>query len=180
MDAEAVTGGSSIPLTFDPAGLPADVKTAWPHLSGYDALRLPAKYANNKKLLTEILSGQMAVAEYDDLGRLVDATGVQIPGVLDDLYSGATKRPAGSVVCRFNPGLLAVGTHREECHPAGRPAGQSGRDQDPMGRDQDGIWTAWGKSRWLNGTLSVRGRGVRPGQPARSRRTWSPTRTAWR
>ena len=32
---------------------------------------------------------------YDDLGRLTDATGVQVPGVLDDLYAGAA-RTAGA------------------------------------------------------------------------------------
>ena len=29
------------------------------------------------------------LAQYDDAGRLLDATGVQIPGVLDDLYGGS-------------------------------------------------------------------------------------------
>jgi len=36
--AEAVTGGPSIPLTVDPAGLPAEVRADWPHLAAYGAL----------------------------------------------------------------------------------------------------------------------------------------------
>ena len=36
-----------------------------------------------------MLTGQLAVAAYDAAGELVDVTGVQIPGVLDDLYAGA-------------------------------------------------------------------------------------------
>ena len=41
VDDEAVTGGTSYPLTLDPAGLPAAVRTAWPHLATFEALRLP-------------------------------------------------------------------------------------------------------------------------------------------
>ena len=39
----------------------------------------------------KILTGQLGLAQYDDAGRLLDATGVQIPGVLDDLYGGARR-----------------------------------------------------------------------------------------
>ena len=31
--ADGVTGGASVPLTLDPAGLPADVRQAFPHLA---------------------------------------------------------------------------------------------------------------------------------------------------
>ncbi|MET0866402.1 MAG: pullulanase-type alpha-1,6-glucosidase [Nakamurella sp.] len=152
VDAEAVTGGSSIPLAYDAAGLPTDVKAAWPHLSGYDALRLPAKYANNKKLLKEILSGQIAVAEYDDLGRLIDATGVQIPGVLDDLYGGATKRRLGLWFVGATPVFSLWAPTAKNVTLLVDPPGSQGEQRITLGRDQDGIWTAWGKSRWLNGS----------------------------
>ena len=62
VDAEDVTGGSSVPLTYDPAGLPADVLADFPQLEGYEAFRLdrprPAR-------VPEILTGQLAVASYD-------------------------------------------------------------------------------------------------------------------
>ena len=49
----------------------------------------------------ELLTGQLVVAAYDADGRLVRATGVQIPGVLDDLYAtpptrGSARRSAGA------------------------------------------------------------------------------------
>ena len=50
---------------------------------GHTALRLD--HGDARKILT----GQLGVAQYDDAGRLLDATGVQIPGVLDDLYGGS-------------------------------------------------------------------------------------------
>ena len=152
LDAEAVTGGSSIPLTFDPAGLPADVKTAWPHLSAYDALRMAPKYANNRKLLTEILSGQVVIAEYDDLGRLVDATGVQIPGVLDDLYSGAKQRTLGLRWVANSPVLSLWAPTAKKVTLLVDPRGAAGETRVPMSRDLDGIWTAWGNAKWSNGT----------------------------
>ena len=92
VDAESVTGGPVADLTHDPAGLPAAVVAAHPELKGYLALRLNSKTA---KQAGSILQGQVAVALYDDLGRLLDATGVQTPGVLDDLYGSAAARTYG-------------------------------------------------------------------------------------
>ena len=92
VDAESVTGGSVADLTYDPAGLPAAVVAAHPELKGYLALRLNSKTARQAG---SILQGQVAVALYDDLGRLLDATGVQTPGVLDELYGSAAKGTYG-------------------------------------------------------------------------------------
>jgi pullulanase-type alpha-1,6-glucosidase len=92
VDAESVTGGSVADLTYDPAGLPAAVEAAHPELKGYLALRLSSRTARQAG---SILQGQVAVALYDDLGRLLDATGVQTPGVLDDLYGSAAARTYG-------------------------------------------------------------------------------------
>jgi glycosidase len=120
VDAESVTGGSVADLTYDPAGLPAAVLSAHPELKGYLALRLNSKTARQAG---SILQGQVAVAVYDDLGRLLDATGVQTPGVLDDLWFGRCaylrgdlEEPVasvhGAVVQRAF--IHAVGTHRPE------------------------------------------------------------------
>jgi len=153
VDAEAVTGGSSIPLTFDPAGLPADVGAAWPHLAGYDALRLREKDADNRKLLSDILRGQVVVAAYDDLGRLVDATGVQIPGVLDDLDRGATQRTLGISWRHDTPTFaLWAPTARNVVLLADPPGGEATDTRVQMHRDRDGVWTRSGKPGWRDGT----------------------------
>lgn len=94
VDAEDITGGSSARLTYDSAGLPAAVVAAHPELKGYLALRLDRRTA---KLVPGILKGQVAVGLYDSLSRLLDATGVQLPYVLDDLYAARATRGAYGV-----------------------------------------------------------------------------------
>ena len=129
VDEEAILGGESFPLTLDPDGLPADVREQWPHLAAYDALRLSRHDARD---VEELLTGQLAVAAYDDLGRLVDATGVQIPGVLDDVYDDAVRpRPRGHVA-RPHAQAGGVGADGQGRRPArarpGAADGHAGRD----------------------------------------------------
>jgi hypothetical protein len=63
LDAETVTGGSSVPLAAGPDGL---------RLSKKDARALRAVFDSGGA------GHQVAVAAFDDLGRLADATGVQV------------------------------------------------------------------------------------------------------
>ncbi|MFC5043150.1 pullulanase-type alpha-1,6-glucosidase [Ornithinimicrobium kibberense] len=147
IDAEDVTGGSSAPLTYDPAGLPAAVTEEFPHLEGYLALRLDKKTA---KQAGEILQGQVAVAMYDDLGRLQDATGVQVPGVLDALYADKARQTAYGVSWRGpNPTLTLWAPTAQDVDLLLWP--ESG-DGDPqrveMKRSGDGSWSAKGKKSW--------------------------------
>jgi pullulanase-type alpha-1,6-glucosidase len=79
-----VIGGTSIPLTLDPLGLPAELRAAFPHLAGYRAVRLPADHWSE---VPSALKAQLAVSALDAAGDPVDATSLQIPGVLDDLYA---------------------------------------------------------------------------------------------
>ncbi|MFL6289628.1 MAG: pullulanase-type alpha-1,6-glucosidase, partial [Thermoanaerobaculia bacterium] len=81
---DGVTGGIDVPLTWDPAGLPAAVLDKFPHLSGYQAFKIPADRLNE---IPEALRGQLAVSAKSGDGTLVDATSLQIQGVLDDLYT---------------------------------------------------------------------------------------------
>ncbi len=85
LDETGVVGGDgSLALTYDPAGLPAAVTDRFPHLAGYAAFKLDAA---DLAMVPEILKGQIAVSVADSAGDPVDATGIQIPGVLDDLYA---------------------------------------------------------------------------------------------
>ncbi|GAB4578846.1 MAG: pullulanase-type alpha-1,6-glucosidase [Anaerolineales bacterium] len=84
LDPSGVIGGTSINLTLAPEGLPEEVKAKFPHLSQFAALKLaPA----DLEKVPDLLKGQLAVAAFNADGRPVDATGVQIPGVLDALYT---------------------------------------------------------------------------------------------
>jgi pullulanase len=81
--ADGVSGGQWIPLNFDAAGLSQNVLAKFPFLSGAAALKLPAVAVDR---VPTILKGQMVVAKFDG-STLLDATALQPPGVIDELYS---------------------------------------------------------------------------------------------
>lgn len=92
----AVTGGDEpIELQLDPAGLSAEQLATFPQLEGFLALHpVGLDRAGAQQLLTE----QLAVSQVTD-DTLSAFTGVQLPGVLDDLYADAlASTPLGATV----------------------------------------------------------------------------------
>ena len=88
VDDGAVVGAAAVyDLAPSAVGVPAD----FPHLAAYATFALPA----SAPVDAAPRPGQVAVAAFDAAGALVDATGVQIPGVLDDVYGGAARRDLG-------------------------------------------------------------------------------------
>ncbi len=153
-DAEDVAGGRSLRLTHDDAGLPADVLEDFPHLEGYEAFRLPAGRLDQ---VPSILRGQVAVASYDADGRLHDATGVQLPGVLDDVHAAAYDRELGPVWTRGRPRLSVWAPTAQDVDLL------LGRRRVAMNRLDDGTWTVRGTRSW-------------EGKPYRFEvRAWSPS-----
>ncbi|WP_420747137.1 pullulanase-type alpha-1,6-glucosidase [Ornithinimicrobium sp. Y1847] len=149
IDAEGLTSGTSVPLTYDPAGLPAAVLEQAPHLEGYLALRLDRATARSAG---DLLQGQVAVARYDDLGRLVDATGVQIPWVLDALYAERAARTDFGISWNGpNPVLTLWAPTAQQVTLLRWPNNSDGTG-DPlrtaMKRSNDGSWEAKGKRDW--------------------------------
>jgi pullulanase-type alpha-1,6-glucosidase len=82
-----VQGGSSLPLSLNAAGLDADERARFPHLADLTALTVDADAAT----LKSILKGQLWVSASTSDQGIVEVTGVQIPGVLDDLYADAAR-----------------------------------------------------------------------------------------
>jgi pullulanase-type alpha-1,6-glucosidase len=80
---EGIKNGSELPLTFVSDKPDVDILRKYPYLREYAVFRVSG---TNAEKLGEILKGQIAVIARDLNGRAVDATGIQIPGVLDDLY----------------------------------------------------------------------------------------------
>ena len=78
-----VSGGERVELTYDPAGLSVDEKAAFPALASYAVLR-PADL--DRAAVQGILKEQLQVSQSNG-DQLSAMTGVQVPGVLDDLYS---------------------------------------------------------------------------------------------
>jgi pullulanase len=145
--------GSAMPLTWDPAGLSAAVRQKFPHLASLPAFRLPADH------LAEVpaaLKGQIAVAAKDAGGTLVDATGLQIQGVLDDLYtydgplgvtfatSGASRVPTLRV---WAPTARSVQLRLfDDSNPA-TPGTIHAMTSDPA----TGVWSVTGPPSWYGG-----------------------------
>jgi len=84
LTSDGVQGGIEIPLTYSMSGPGGDVFQQNPYLAGYTAFKI--RSADFKKI-PEAVKGQLAIVARDAQGKVVDATGVQIPGVLDALYT---------------------------------------------------------------------------------------------
>jgi pullulanase len=80
---KGIDGGSVINLRFEQGGPGDEVFKKFPHLAGYSTFKLAPE---DLPKVPDILRGQMAVEAFDKNGKLLDATSLQIPGVLDDLY----------------------------------------------------------------------------------------------
>ena len=81
---QGIEGGKTISLTFTSAG-PGDAAIKkFPQLTGYSTFKINA---DDVAKVPEILKGQIAVTARDQDGKLVDATSIQLPGVLDDLFT---------------------------------------------------------------------------------------------
>lgn len=74
---------SGLPLAFDPSGPTEATRQAYPHLAHYSAYRLPPAALER---VPELLKGGLTVSVRSGEGQILDTTGVQIAGVLDDLY----------------------------------------------------------------------------------------------
>ncbi|GAB2489814.1 hypothetical protein GCM10027030_24870 [Luteococcus sediminum] len=147
VDAETLTGADAqqAELTLDPAGIPAEQLAAHPELKGYLALQLDRRAVREAG---RILTGQVAVAQYDDLGQVMDATGVQVPKVLDDLYAakakdktlGATFTSAGISFQLWAPTAQQVTLLT---WPAGSPDQDASKaTRTRMTKDASGTWQA--------------------------------------
>ena len=69
------SGGTETVLTHEPGGLPHDVATRFPHIAGLPTFRVPQLDA------AEALRGELTAIAGDSV------TSLQIPGVIDDLYT---------------------------------------------------------------------------------------------
>jgi pullulanase-type alpha-1,6-glucosidase len=115
-------------------GLTETQREKFPHLWQHGGFQL-SSLAN----LAEILKSQVVVTERDAEGKLLSATGVQLSGVLDDVYAAATRAelgPVGNGVSVWAPTARNV---ELEVYAGDTPAVRK------MTRDdRTGIWSAKG------------------------------------
>lgn len=149
----AVTGadGDPVTLALDPEGLDEQQLARFPALEGSVALSTALDDATVRGLLT----GELLVTQTGADGTLGAATGVQVPGVLDDLYAeaaaartfGATWRKGVPSLAVWAPtaqrvDLLVWPTVRGAIDTSGDPVRVAATRQD------DGAWTVAGKRAW--------------------------------
>ncbi|HWS35098.1 MAG TPA: pullulanase-type alpha-1,6-glucosidase, partial [Actinoplanes sp.] len=90
--ADGALTGTFRTINLKASSLTEAQRKAFPHLWQYDAFKL------DKSAVTDILRGQVVVAELTADGKLISATGVQLAGVLDDVYKSAASTTLGPVV----------------------------------------------------------------------------------
>ncbi|WP_082589822.1 pullulanase-type alpha-1,6-glucosidase [Agromyces sp. Soil535] len=94
-DGAVIGGDEPVSLELDPAGLSDAQLAKFPALEGYLALH---PVGLDRVEVQQLLTEQLAVAQSTD-GALSAFTGVQVPGVLDDLYADAlASTPLGATV----------------------------------------------------------------------------------
>jgi pullulanase-type alpha-1,6-glucosidase len=149
---QGLTGGvTELPLTLTMGGLNARLTLKFPHLASFAALQLAE--ADLPKV-PELLTGQLAVAAYDDAGKLIDSTALQIPGVLDDLYAEAAKPATLGVSWNGATPTLAVWAPTAQkvellIYPNSAP--QAEGEAIPMTLEaESGIWRVTGDATWNN------------------------------
>ncbi|MEV0605429.1 pullulanase-type alpha-1,6-glucosidase [Polymorphospora rubra] len=146
VDDELVGEHTTIPLRATPNGLTEAQRAKFPHLWAYEALAVDKR---DHGKLAAALRGQLVVTERDHEGNLISATGVQIPGVLDDLYAkatdadlGATFRGGRPTLAVWAPTARTVGLELFDT-PTGTPR-QVGMRRD----DRTGVWSVTGEKNW--------------------------------
>lgn len=132
------------------AGLTDAQKAKWPHLASYAALKVDPRDAD---LVRGALRGQVVAVERDAAGVLLTATGVQIAGVLDDLYAKASAAGLGPVwpsTGSASPTLSVwAPTARKVELALYRDASGGGRTVEQMRRDDaTGVWSVRGMPTW--------------------------------
>jgi pullulanase len=143
---DGVSGGTAIPLVYDPAGLDPDTLAKFPHLAGYKVFRIPPEHLAE---VPDAVKDQLAVSALDGT-ELIDATSLQIPGVLDDLYTYN-----GSLGITFNgssPTLRVWAPSARNLKLHLFPNSTSPEEAIlPMTVDPNtGVWSITGNSGWKN------------------------------
>ncbi|GLP68735.1 1,4-alpha-glucan branching enzyme [Streptomyces sp. TUS-ST3] len=115
-------------------------KAKYPHLKDYTAWSVDPR---DRDRVRQALSGQVVASQRAANGAVLTATGVQVAGVLDDLYPAATKAELGPVFHKDRPTLSVWA-----------PTAQSVKlelDGSTVAMNRDattGVWSVTGPKSW--------------------------------
>jgi len=147
-DGQAVGADQQLTASYLPGGLTAAQLARFPALTGFLALHVDADAAAVRHALT----GQLRLAVATAGGTLAAFTGVQIPGVLDDLYAGAAATRTLGASWRHGKPTLAVWAPTAQQVTLLLDPASSGGDvrRVAASRQADGTWTVAGEKSWKN------------------------------
>ncbi|MGW5426091.1 pullulanase-type alpha-1,6-glucosidase [Streptomyces sp. NPDC004059] len=115
-------------------------KARFPHLKDYTAWSVDPR---DRDRVRAALKGQLVASQRAANGAVLAATGVQIAGVLDDLYPAATKAALGPV---FHDGKPTLSVWAPTAQSVALELDGSTR---PMHRDDTtGVWSVTGPASW--------------------------------
>jgi pullulanase len=149
LGASSVTGGTSLQLV--PGGtLTSDELARYPQLAGYAVLQIPSGTALST--LQQDLKGEVVLSAVDSTSTLKYATGIQIAGVLDDLYYysgalGVVINPSG------DPAPLQIKLWAPTAQSVSVQIFDQASDAAPTTivpmRETNGVWSAHGDMDWI-------------------------------
>ncbi|XP_057536245.1 pullulanase 1, chloroplastic [Amaranthus tricolor] len=131
-----------IQLEKNQSGLPTNVTEKFPHIRGYAAFRAPDSLD-----VKSLLKCQLAVAAFSADGTCRNATGLQLPGVIDELYS--YDGPLGAVFSEDSISLnLWAPTAQSVCASIYKDPSGGEPLQTVQLTESNGIWSAVGPKTW--------------------------------
>ncbi|MEU9730081.1 pullulanase-type alpha-1,6-glucosidase [Streptomyces sp. NPDC048002] len=137
----ALTGDDQRWLRLNKSTLSDAQKAKFPHLKAYTAWTVDPR---DRDRVREALRGQVVASQRAANGAVLTATGVQIAGVLDDLYD-ATKADLGPTFGKGRPTLSVWAP------TAQKVSLELGGSLVPMKRDSaTGVWSVTGSPSWKN------------------------------
>ncbi|MER6676930.1 pullulanase-type alpha-1,6-glucosidase [Streptomyces sp. NPDC000983] len=137
----ALTGADQQWLRLSKSTLTDAQKAKFPHLKAYTAWTVDPR---DRDRVREALRGQVVASQRAANGAVLAATGVQIGGVLDDLYD-ATKADLGPTFSKGRPTLSVWAP------TAQKVSLELGGSLVPMKRDSaTGVWSVTGSKSWKN------------------------------
>ncbi len=135
--------GSGIPLIKDAK---SPVSDKFPNIKEYNTWQIPANFLS---LISEILKSEIAIAAYDKNGNLIDSTGIQNQGVLDDIYTyqgelGVIYSNDIPALKLWAPTAKSVTLHRFVDATTKTVAAKNPMKFDP----KTGVWSITGDASW--------------------------------
>lgn len=132
-----------VKLEAESGSLHTNVVEKFPHIGNYKPFKVPSDLE-----VKDLVKSQLAIVCFDAEGRLIEGTGLQLPGVLDELFSydgplGANFTPGGGVSLH----LWAPTAQEVTLCIYKNPLDKSPMETCPL-EEVNGVWSIQGPSSW--------------------------------